>query len=184
MALSATAAVGAALVAAGSVRAPEAQAQPRTPTQQHGTQAITIAPETAALTSAKISSARKAKQRKRAAAAVKYAYKQIGDPYRYGGTGPKYWDCSGLAGGAWRKGAGVKLPRTTQQIYRAVKHKVSWKGAVKGDLLFFYSGKSHMGIYVGHGYMIHAPGSGKRVKKIKLNGYYKRHFSGAVRPGY
>ena len=131
---------------------------------------------------AKVSASRKAKQRERAAKAVAYAYKQIGDPYRYGGTGPNSWDCSGLAGGAWRK-AGVKLPRTTTQIYKAVKHKVSWKGAVKGDLLFFYSGKSHMGIYVGNGYMIHAPGSGKKVKKIKLTGYYKRNFSGGVRPG-
>ncbi|MFI0449154.1 C40 family peptidase [Actinomadura sp. 6N118] len=126
---------------------------------------------------------RKARQKRRAAAAVAYAYKQIGDRYRYGGTGPHSWDCSGLAGGAWRK-AGVKLPRTTYAIYRAVKHKVSWKGAAKGDLLFFYSGKSHMGIYVGKGYMIHAPSSGKRVKKVRLAGYYKRHFSGAVRPGY
>ncbi|SNT25810.1 NlpC/P60 family protein [Actinomadura meyerae] len=113
---------------------------------------------------------------------MKYAAKQIGDPYRYGGTGPGSWDCSGLAGGAWRK-AGVKLPRTSQQIYRAVKKKVSWKGAVKGDLLFFYGGRTHMGIYAGHGYMIHAPSSGKRVKKIKLTKYYKRNFSGAVRPG-
>ncbi|WP_019632974.1 C40 family peptidase [Actinomadura atramentaria] len=131
----------------------------------------------------KISAAKKAKQRKRADYAVKYAYKQIGDKYRYGATGPGSWDCSGLAGGSWRK-AGVKLPRTTQQIYRAVKYKVSWKGAVKGDLLFFYGGRSHVGIYVGHGYMIHAPSSGKRVKKIKLTSYYKRNFSGAVRPGY
>ncbi|XVQ11515.1 C40 family peptidase [Spirillospora sp. CA-255316] len=143
------------------------------------------APQQVALVSAqaKISQSRKAKQKERAAKAVAYAYKQIGDPYRYGGTGPGSWDCSGLAGGSWRK-AGVKLPRTTTQIYKAVKYKVSWKGAVKGDLLFFYSGKSHMGIYVGKGYMIHAPSSGKRVKKIKLNGYYKRNFSGAVRPGY
>ena len=78
----------------------------------------------------------------------------------------------------------MKLPRTTQQIYRAVKYKVSWKGAVKGDLLFFYGGRSHMGIYVGKGYMIHAPSSGQRVKRIKLNSYYKHNFHGAVRPGY
>ena len=174
--------MGAALVAAGPVSGASStgtapQDDTRTP------QTITVAPKTATLVSAKISASRKARQKKRAAKAVAYAYKQIGDPYRYGGTGPRYWDCSGLAGGSWRK-AGVKLPRTTTQIYRAVKYKVSWKGAVKGDLLFFYSGKSHMGIYVGKGYMIHAPSSGKRVKKIKLNSYYKRNFSGAVRPGY
>ncbi|WP_030173412.1 C40 family peptidase [Spirillospora albida] len=155
-----------------------------------GASLLTAAPAEAAapsrqapVTAAKLSQARIAKQKQRAAYAVQYAYKQIGDPYRYGGTGPGKWDCSGLAGGSWRK-AGVKVPRTTQQIYRSVKYKVSWKGAVKGDLLFFYGGRTHMGIYVGKGYMIHAPSSGKRVKKVKLNRYYKRNFSGAVRPGY
>ncbi|MEW2354958.1 C40 family peptidase [Spirillospora sp. NPDC029432] len=171
--LSATAALGASLLAAGPVHAataPQAAAAPQ--------QATLVSAK------AKVTSAQKSKQKKRAAKAVSYAYKQIGDPYRYGGTGPGSWDCSGLAGGAWRK-AGVKLPRTTTQIYKKLKkHRVSWKGAVKGDLLFFYSGKSHMGIYVGNGYMIHAPSSGKKVKKIKLTKYYKRNFSGAVRPGY
>ncbi|WP_433476569.1 C40 family peptidase [Spirillospora sp. CA-142024] len=166
--LTTTAALGVSVLAAGSAQA----AVPR--------QATLVAAPVAKATTAK--QARIAKQRKRAAYAVKYAAKQIGDPYRYGGTGPGSWDCSGLAGGSWRK-AGVKLPRTTQQIYKAVKKKVSWKGAVKGDLLFFYGGRTHMGIYAGHGYMIHAPSSGQRVKKIKLNRYYKRNFSGGVRPG-
>ena len=151
-----------------------------------GPASAAVPPQRAAAvtTVAKVSAAqsRAAKQKKRAAYAVKYAAKQIGDPYRYGGTGPGSWDCSGLAGGSWRK-AGVKLPRTTQQIYRAVKKKVSWKGAVKGDLLFFYGGRTHMGVYAGHGYMIHAPSSGKHVKKIKLTKYYKRNFTGGVRPG-
>ncbi|MBW8485207.1 C40 family peptidase [Actinomadura sp. PM05-2] len=137
----------------------------------------------AAATSAKISAARKARQKARAKKAVRYAYAQIGDPYRYGASGPGSWDCSGLARASWKK-AGVKLPRVTTAQYRAVKKKVSWKGAVAGDLLFFYGGKSHVGIYVGHGYMIHAPSSGQRVKKVKLGGYYKRHFAGGVRPGY
>ena len=65
-----------------------------------------------------------------------------------------------------------------------MKHKVSWKGAKAGDLLFFYGGRTHMGIYVGHGYMIHAPHSGSHVKKVKLTHYYKSQFHGGVRPGY
>jgi murein DD-endopeptidase len=121
-------------------------------------------------------------QKQRAAKAVAFAYDQIGDPYRYGGTGPSSWDCSGLSQAAWEK-AGVDLPRTTTQIYSAVDEKVSLKGAEKGDLLFFYSGRSHMGIYVGDGYMIHAPSSGKNVQKVKLSSYYKSNFNGAVRPG-
>ncbi|MCP9950869.1 C40 family peptidase [Actinomadura madurae] len=173
--LTTTTALGASVLAAGPAQAAVPQratlaAAPAAPAAQ------------AATAKATAKQSRAAKQRKRAAYAVKYAAKQIGDPYRYGGTGPGSWDCSGLAGGSWRK-AGVKLPRTTQQIYRAVKKKVSWKGAVKGDLLFFYGGRTHMGIYAGHGYMIHAPSSGQRVKKIKLTKYYKRNFSGGVRPG-
>ncbi|MES9602930.1 C40 family peptidase [Actinomadura sp. NPDC048032] len=170
--LTTTTALGASVLAAGPVHAAAPQRAP-----------LAAAPAATVTTTALTAKqARIAKQRKRADYAVRYAAKQIGDPYRYGATGPGSWDCSGLAGGSWRK-AGVKLPRTTQQIYKAVHKKVSWKGAVKGDLLFFYGGRSHMGIYVGHGYMIHAPSSGKRVKKIKLNGYYKRNFHGAVRPG-
>jgi cell wall-associated NlpC family hydrolase len=176
--LSATAALGATLLAAGPVQAaPAATVRAATVPQS------AAVPQQVTLVSAQTKAATaKSKQKQRAAKAVAYAYKQIGDPYRYGATGPGSWDCSGLAGGSWRK-AGVKLPRTTTQIYKKVKKKVSWKGAVKGDLLFFYSGKGHMGIYVGNGYMIHAPSSGKKVKKIKLTKYYKSNFSGGVRPG-
>ncbi|WP_119726883.1 C40 family peptidase [Thermomonospora amylolytica] len=122
------------------------------------------------------------KQAQKAEKAVQYATKQLGDRYRYGGTGPNSWDCSGLAGGSWRK-AGVKLPRTTTQIYKHVKKKVSYKSLKRGDLIFFYSHRGHMGIYVGKGYMIHAPRSGKKVQKVKLSTYYRQHFNGAVRPG-
>lgn len=122
------------------------------------------------------------KQAVKAKRAVKFTYKQIGDPYRYGATGPGSWDCSGLAGTAWRK-SGVKLPRTTTQIYRAVRKKVARKNLRAGDLVFFYSGRGHMGVYVGKGYMVHAPSSGKRVQKVKLKGYYVRNMNGAVRPG-
>ncbi|TDD64262.1 peptidoglycan endopeptidase [Actinomadura darangshiensis] len=173
--LTTTAAVGASVLAAGP-------AQAAVPQRAALVKAPAAAPGTAPGRAATAKQSRAAKQKTRAATAVKYAAKQIGDPYRYGGDGPGSWDCSGLAQGAWRK-AGVKLPRTTQQIYKAVGKKVSWKGAVKGDLLFFYGGRSHVGVYAGHGYMIHAPNSGEKVKKIKLTRYYKRNFSGGVRPG-
>lgn len=122
------------------------------------------------------------RQQRRAQAAVRFARKQIGDRYRWGGNGPSVWDCSGLIVGSWRKG-GVRLPRTTQAIYRKVRKKVSYKRLRPGDVLFFYSGRGHAGIYVGKGSMIHAPSSGKRVRTVKLRGYYKRNFHGAVRPG-
>jgi cell wall-associated NlpC family hydrolase len=120
-------------------------------------------------------------QQQRAAKAVKYAYAQIGDWYRYGGNGPSRWDCSGLVGGSWRH-AGVKLPRVTTSIYRSVHRKVRWRNLRPGDLVFFYH-LGHVGIYVGKGYMIHAPRTGQRVKRVKLDRYYHQQFSGAVRPG-
>ncbi|RJL31481.1 NlpC/P60 family protein [Bailinhaonella thermotolerans] len=125
---------------------------------------------------------RAAKQRAKAAKAVRSAYAQIGDPYRYGASGPNAFDCSGLAQYVWRK-AGVKLPRTTYAQHRGVKKKVSWKNLQPGDLMFF-RGDGHVGIYVGKGYYIHSPSSGKKVRKEKLGGYRKRSFNGAVRPGY
>ena len=109
--------------------------------------------------------------------AVAFAYKQIGDPYRYGGTGPNSWDCSGLTGGAW-KAAGVKIPRTSQAQYRSLK-KVSKSNLRPGDLVTFYGGRSHVGIYVGKGYIIHASRPGKPVNKMKMK---YMPYAGAVRP--
>jgi cell wall-associated NlpC family hydrolase len=98
--------------------------------------------------------------------ALAFAKKQIGDSYRYGATGPNSWDCSGLTGGAW-KAAGVKIPRTSQAQYRSGK-KVSKSNLKPGDLVFFYSGITHVGIYAGGGNVIHASRPGKPVAKIKM----------------
>ncbi|GII76063.1 hypothetical protein Sru01_10450 [Sphaerisporangium rufum] len=128
---------------------------------------------------AKLSKA--ARQRVKATKAVSVAKKQVGDPYRWGGNGPNAFDCSGLVRYAWRK-AGVKLPRVTGSQYRSVKKKVSWKNLKPGDLMFFY-GLGHVGMYVGHGKMVHSPSSGKTVRVEKLGSYRKRAFVGAARPG-
>lgn len=124
---------------------------------------------------------RAALQRAKAVRAVKTAKKQIGDPYRWGASGPGAFDCSGLVQYAWRK-AGVRLPRTTWSIRSAVRKKVSWGHFKPGDLIFT-SGGGHVGMYVGHGKMIHAPHSGTRVRIDRLNSYRRSTFVGAVRPG-
>jgi cell wall-associated NlpC family hydrolase len=49
----------------------------------------------------------------------------------------------------------------------------------KGDLVFFYSGISHVAIYAGNGKVIHAPRPGKRVSYIKIK---YMPFKGARRP--
>jgi cell wall-associated NlpC family hydrolase len=141
--------------------------------------AAPAATRAAAKKSTKLSKA--ARQRIKAGKAVSVAKKQIGDPYRWGASGPGSFDCSGLVMYSWRK-AGVKLPRITGSQYRAVKKKVSWKNLKPGDLMFF-SGFGHVGMYVGHGKMIHSPRSGTRVQINKLSSYRKASFVGAVRPG-
>jgi cell wall-associated NlpC family hydrolase len=120
---------------------------------------------------------KKASSSSKGAKALAFAKKQIGDSYRYGATGPSSWDCSGLTGGAW-KAAGVKIPRTSQAQYRTGK-KVSKSNLKPGDLVFFYSGISHVAIYAGGGNVIHASQPGKPVAKIKMK---YMPYQGARRP--
>jgi cell wall-associated NlpC family hydrolase len=98
--------------------------------------------------------------------ALAFAKRQVGDRYRFGGNGPNAWDCSGLTRGAW-KHAGKKLARTAAAQYRQGK-KVSRSNLRRGDLVFFYGGPSHVGIYAGNGKIIHASRPGKPVDYIKM----------------
>ncbi|GAA3728519.1 cell wall-associated NlpC family hydrolase [Spinactinospora alkalitolerans] len=114
-----------------------------------------------------------------AASAAEYAKSQIGKPYRYGGTGPDAFDCSGLTQWAYDK-AGVKIGRTTyDQVTEGTA--VSHGDLLPGDLVFFYSGPSHVGMYVGDGKMVHAPSSGKSIHVVTMSDYYDRHFHSARR---
>lgn len=143
--------------------------------------AVAVQAKSTAKSTAKVAMSRAVRQRTKAKTAVTTARKQIGDPYRWGASGPGAFDCSGLVQYAWRK-AGISLPRVTGSQYRAVRKKVPWSKLRLGDLMFFY-GKGHVGMYVGHGKMIHSPSSGKTVRIVTLKGYYRSAFAGAVRPG-
>ncbi|WP_226873691.1 C40 family peptidase [Microbispora sitophila] len=120
-------------------------------------------------------------QQEKAEHAIKVAKRHLGDPYIWGATGPRAFDCSGLVQFAWRK-AGVKLPRTTWSMLSAVKKKVSLAHLKPGDLIFT-SGGGHVGMYIGHKKVISAPHSGAVVSVDKLNGYWRSSFLTAVRPG-
>ncbi|MFJ7331968.1 NlpC/P60 family protein [Streptomyces sp. NPDC101110] len=112
----------------------------------------------------------------RAGAAVSYAYQKLGSPYVWGATGPNAFDCSGLVQAAYRA-AGVSLPRTTySQI--AAGRRVERSELRPGDLVFFYAGISHVGIYVGNGRMIHAPNPSAPVRVAPLD---EMPFAGATR---
>jgi cell wall-associated NlpC family hydrolase len=112
----------------------------------------------------------------RAAAAVAYAYAKLGSPYIWGAAGPNAFDCSGLAQAAYRS-AGVSLPRTTYAQINAGR-RVARSELLPGDLVFFYSGISHVGIYVGHGQMIHAPNPSAPVRLAPVD---EMPFTGATR---
>ncbi|MFI7700907.1 C40 family peptidase [Nonomuraea sp. NPDC049480] len=122
-----------------------------------------------------------ARQQSKARKAVAVAKSQVGDPYRYGAEGPGSFDCSGLTQYSWKK-AGVTLPRVAASQFARIRNKVSWRNLQPGDLLFF-RGLGHVGMYVGKGKMVHSPSSGKRVQVVKLSGWRKSSFVGAVRPG-
>jgi cell wall-associated NlpC family hydrolase len=128
-----------------------------------------------------VKKSRAARQAAKARTAVDVAKDQIGDPYRFGGTGPGSFDCSGLVQYAWKK-AGVRIPRVTNAQYAGIRKKVSFSSLKPGDLLFF-RGLGHVGMYVGRGKMIHSPRTGQTVRIEKLSGWRKASFVGAVRPG-
>ena len=98
----------------------------------------------------------------RAGIALKFAFKQIGDRYVFGADGMTYWDCSGLTMRAFQA-AGVNLPHSSAAQSRMGK-SVPFSKKQPGDLVFFGSPVSHVGIYIGGGKMVHAPRSGSRVK--------------------
>jgi len=97
-----------------------------------------------------------------AAAAVRYAYAQIGKPYQFGADGPGSFDCSGLTMMAWRQG-GIALPHSAAGQYGIGRH-VTRSELQPGDLIFRYSPISHVAMYVGGGMQVAATHTGSTVK--------------------
>jgi len=112
------------------------------------------------------------------------AMQMMGTPYRYGGSTPEGFDCSGLVQYAYRS-AGLRVPRTTREQL-AASAPVRLGEAAPGDLLFF-QGKtsSHVGIYLGDGRFVHAPFTGRNVEIGSIDQpYYRDNFVRAGRmPG-
>ncbi|WP_432479794.1 NlpC/P60 family protein [Nocardioides sp. GXQ0305] len=113
-----------------------------------------------------------------AAAAVSFALGQVGDAYVYGAAGPDAYDCSGLTMAAWAQ-AGVSLPHSSSAQYGSGP-QVAASALQPGDLVFYYSPISHVGMYIGNGQIVHAanPSTG-----VQVAGLYSMPYSGAVRPG-
>ena len=101
---------------------------------------------------------------------------RVGSPYAWGATGPNSFDCSGLTAWAYKE-AGISIPRTSQaQIGGGTQ--VSKANLQPGDIVAFYSGATHVGIYAGNGQVVHAPYSGTSVSYAPLD---SMPFYGATR---
>ncbi|MGZ5498372.1 MAG: NlpC/P60 family protein [Candidatus Aminicenantales bacterium] len=107
----------------------------------------------------------------------------IGVDYAWGGTSTRSgFDCSGLVQAVYQLN-GLAMPRSVRDQYQSGT-AVPENRLMKGDLVFFAATPggplSHVGIYIGDGVFIHAPGSGKNVRRESLeSSWFRSHFSGA-----
>jgi len=111
------------------------------------------------------------------------AMAQQGRPYRYGGSTPEGFDCSGLVRYVYLA-AGISVPRTTAEQFRAA-HEIKLGTLAPGDVLFFRIDTpevAHVAIYTGGGNFVHAPQSGKSVEIRSLDdNWYRSRLVGAGR---
>jgi peptidoglycan DL-endopeptidase CwlO len=100
--------------------------------------------------------------------AAKAACSEIGKPYVWAADGPSSFDCSGLTLYAWAK-AGVTLRHYTKWQWEDTK-PITRSQLRPGDLVFFYPPSlHHVGLYVGSGWMVHAPHTGDVVRMAKID---------------
>ncbi|WP_328898566.1 bifunctional lytic transglycosylase/C40 family peptidase [Streptomyces sp. NBC_00441] len=117
----------------------------------------------------------------RAGAVINAARTELGTPYVWGGgstSGPTKggYDCSGLMLYAFHKGAGITLPRTSQQMRHSGTH-VDRADIQPGDLIVINNDGNwgHVGLYTGNNTMIHAPRPGKTVETTPTTGYWEKY---------
>jgi peptidoglycan DL-endopeptidase CwlO len=108
--------------------------------------------------------------------ALRAAMTQRGKPYIWGAAGPDSYDCSGLV--EWAFGQeGISLPHYTGSLWNSGMH-ISRANLEPGDLVFFFTDISHVGLYIGNGLMVDAPSSGQVVQVQPI---YWDAYVGAVR---
>ena len=120
------------------------------------------APDTAAVAAAPAAASSATAQ-----VAVDTALAQLGDPYIWAAAGPDAFDCSGLTQFAYAA-AGISLPHSSN-MQSTMGTYVAKADLQPGDLVFFYTPVSHVGMYIGNGQMVHAPTTGSVVKIVSLD---------------
>lgn len=114
----------------------------------------------------------------RAAVALRFALAQVGKRYVYGATGPNSYDCSGLTMAAWGA-AGVGLPHSSR-AQQGSGMRVAQSDLQPGDLIFYYSPVSHVGMYIGNGLIVDAANP---RSDVRITSAFSMPYAGAVRPG-
>jgi lipoprotein Spr len=107
-----------------------------------------------------------------------------GTKYRFGGTNKAGIDCSSLVQKLYKYVYGMDLLRTSILQFRSSTY-ISERASLKeGDLIFFriaYGPVSHVGVYLGNNYFVHASSS-KGVMISNLNeSYWRSHYVGGGR---
>ncbi len=114
----------------------------------------------------------------RAQSAISAATSKVGSSYVWGTSGPSTFDCSGLTSYAYRQ-VGISLPRSSRAQF-SMGTKVAKSDLQPGDLVFYYSPVSHVGMYIGNGRIVDAANPRSGVRITSLN---SMPFSGARRVG-
>lgn len=116
----------------------------------------------------------------RVAKAIAFARAQVGKPCVWGAMGPGSYDCSSLTQAAWRA-AGVTLPRAAHEQALAGT-PVALAGLEPGDLVLFFDDDRHVGLHIGDGVMVHAPGPGASIREDSIYGAGEAAIHRVVRP--
>lgn len=99
--------------------------------------------------------------------ALAAAMTKLGSPYSWGAAGPDAFDCSGLVYWAYQQ-AGITLPRTSMAMMQS-GIPVSREQLQPGDVVGYYAGASHVGMYAGNGLIVHASDYGIPVQVVPLD---------------
>jgi peptidoglycan DL-endopeptidase CwlO len=110
---------------------------------------------------------------------VAIALRYLGTPYRWAGSSPSGFDCSGFIMYVYGR-IGIGLPHNSAMLWD-VGRPVARTDLQPGDVVFF-NGLGHSGIYIGRGRFVHSPHSGDVVKISRLSeSWYGTTYYGARR---
>ncbi|MEI8033484.1 MAG: NlpC/P60 family protein [Chlorobiaceae bacterium] len=107
----------------------------------------------------------------------------FGTRYRWGGTTPKGFDCSGFVGFMYNKAFNMNLPRTSKEM-SSMGTRVSKENLQPGDLVFFKTrgkGINHVGIFIGSDTFVHSSTTKGVTEEKLIQNFYEKQFAGGVR---